>query len=836
VQEGNNKLSSGSASSVIHGSVISSYLAKAIGKGVAGLLLLSPPLVTDALHSTLDIAEHLVIWLAGRHARTEDRERYPLGRMPLLDLIGFTIGLSVTFLAFTCLCHGLGSLLVLSDLLWGLSSVVPEWIRDHVFPSHPAASPGKMALAGTVFLASGALSWAVYVVEKSLAESHGLREYVSDAEELRNDGLLELTVGAVAIVAVGVTYLLPAEFDEIYAASTGAGFLVLTYVIGRHGIRELAQNYRSLMNPGLDAAALDQLREHVNHNLPVGCSLAQSNEASLVAFVRGDDIFVSGTLKIERGAMSGSDTIIEDAKMIVEGFLSSRKNVVVQFSVESDDPAGDIQRVWRRLLTEVWNVGAVGDLAEAYFAAKRGELRRAGDLLDRVECASLSTCERQLALWIRCQDAQFLRGAQGDRARAVDSEVSSIRRAAAGDASSAMLAAWQLEVRSVSGRIAELPGDEQIRALCAEMEAVARAEGQLPAVVRAEAAFMLGLSWERRSAYDVDAATGYYRLAARLYAESGMPSEADRLWNTWGHQKTLLYELKEAVHLLERSRRIKQQKGDRVGLAFASGCLADACSRLGQFARADELYGEDLAILHEIGAMYGVVGVLVKRGEASIRRGVVSRESSWINEGVQLCREAHGRKEQNPFSRFFGLKGIAKGLLWLAAVSDSPSTRIQRLEEARRVMREMRPASDYTEAFILRLQGRLAGLQGDGRMSRSCLRSAADRFASMRRSVASRHNSLQSIVCRLEEARFKAVGRSPDPALMRAALTELTTFVAPFGGLLGEARTFIDEGVDKLETVLSRLEEDREEDSASTAQAMITMTQEADCLIAFLES
>ena len=78
--------------------VVSSYLIKATAKLTYGILLSVPPLIADGIHGIIDIFEHGVLVLAGRHARKADREKYPLDREPLIDLMGLSIFIGLFFI------------------------------------------------------------------------------------------------------------------------------------------------------------------------------------------------------------------------------------------------------------------------------------------------------------------------------------------------------------------------------------------------------------------------------------------------------------------------------------------------------------------------------------------------------------------------------------------------------------------------------------------------------------------------------------------------------------------------------------------------------------------
>ena len=186
---------------IIHISVVVSYFAKAVTKGVAGVMLGSPPLINDALHGALDIGEHGLIAWVGKHARREKESLYPLGRKPLLDIVGLVIGLGIAGLALKCLQDAVAALWAIMNSLFGLAAQLPSFILA-ILPSQELdANEGTIWLVGLIFVACATVSLVIYRIETSLARKHRLKEYLDDAMELRQDAILELATGGCFLLA-----------------------------------------------------------------------------------------------------------------------------------------------------------------------------------------------------------------------------------------------------------------------------------------------------------------------------------------------------------------------------------------------------------------------------------------------------------------------------------------------------------------------------------------------------------------------------------------------------------------------------------------------------------
>ena len=196
---------------------------------------------------------------------------------------------------------------------------------------------------------------------------------------------------------------------------------------------------------------------------------------------------------------------------------------------------------------------------------------------------------RHLAMWIRAESILRIKGAGSEEAQHILESVGTLPPDESSLPSAGILGSWALicATDATQGHPQKKPQLDRFRK-CVE-EALA-AHTEWPPLVRAECAFAVGHSWQNGPDFNVNTTKQWFRRAEELYIQSGIRSESDRLKTSWGHLLTLLYELGDAVVLLEESRAVREQKNDVTGQSFVFGCLGDAYSRLGQFDRAYQCY------------------------------------------------------------------------------------------------------------------------------------------------------------------------------------------------------------------------------------------------------
>lgn len=779
---------------IIHVAVVLSYFGKATVKAVCGFYFGSPLLINDSIHSIIDIWEHALVAVVGKQARKEAEARFPLGRKPLLDVVGFVIGLSMAGLALKCLKDGFSAALHAMDLMFGIKGLLPSWLTRLLPELTRYGTPSQLWIIGAIFIACALLSFLVYPIEYGLARKHRLKEYQDDATGLWQDAVLELATGLCVLGAWLLVIVVRASagkawsFETVTTVTTAVVLLGLCAYLFTHAVHSIAENTRNLLHPGLDDESVDLLRAHLARAIPCGCELVKEKVSDITCYTSGDVLYVTGVIRIPRSRLYASDLVMDHAQHVAASFLKGKAgDVNVRFFPAPEEwSTNDAHAQWGRLLTEIWLVKPEGVVWEYFSSLKRGELSKAAALAESgLESVGLN--ERMLRLWVLAMATLYGDGGLSPSAEVVAGRVgAALDEMPEQDARRVAFHCWDLVRAITSGRIHGQSEDGREAAALRAIEAAAESRAGVPEILRAEAEFVLGMLAERQGGYDLQLSEHRYRQALALYLSSGFPLEADRLLNTWGHQKSLLFEIEEAAYLLNLSRTMKELKGDKLGLAFTLGCLGDNHRRAGEFENAIACYLEDLRISEAFSIDHSAASVTCKLGETEVCAGFLGQDASLLNRGVERLRNLYSQNGLSDQARFFAGKGLAKGLLWKAAASGREYI-ARLLSDAEGVLVCLRPFSPYSAAHLDRLNGRLARLRGDYGNAVRLLMQAQDSFVAMTGNVKTKVSSLQAICCGIEAAMARGPqdGRAEE---LRVACEDLRRLVNSLQGLLGAAR------------------------------------------------
>lgn len=779
------------AALIIHIVVIASYAIKSSIKAVFGVFILdSIPLVIEAIHGIVDIFEHIIISIAGYFARKEPDEKFPIGRKPLLDIIGMVIGISVILLAITCF----------KNAIFGDSSNSTEYGREGI---------AKVSL---VFIICSVISWIVFFFEKRLAIKNSLREYVEDANELSHDAVLELGAGLVGAIAWSMSFIWPKMIGSIHSWLFRVMLLGIGSYLLYHGIKSFWENKKNLLNPGLDRSALSELTEHINLNLPDGCKINKT-QLPLTAFSRADQLFVFGTICIQDKLKSESLRILENAENTIQKYLSyTEKDIIVKLGLEiSCDDENKLNQETEVLSDQIWGLDNKSVLFEAFYTFRKGDIQGSYNAVKSFDLSQLSDNEKILYDWICCCKSLYIDGSGSLASTEADESLETKYNDEISKPSDVMFLVWRLLRVILSGDLYKSEFTGQIKDITDMLEDIVKEPKDLPVIIQAECAFVLGIYYERSSQYDIDKSTGYYKKAERRYLESGIISEADRLYNSWGHQRMLLYELEEAIVLLEKSLKIKKEKSEDagiIGISYTLGSLADVYCRSGLFDKAEEFYAEDIELIKKAQLDHLEPGVCLKRAESLIKKGLWQQDSESIITGVDICRHilAGSQTEKNTF---FAAKAIVKGLLWLYELAGDTAEKSEILSECSELLEKMDPFSDYTKAFKMRFKGRYLGEQGSFSQAYNCFVKSQALFVSMGRGLEFRNTAIQSIVCKLEIGKYKIRENCQQFNQLQIAIDDLRRFISPLQGLLGNVQNTLEEELRSLEKALSFLQKNK---------------------------
>ena len=785
----------------ISAAVVSSYVFKSATKLTAGVVFAIPPLIADGIHGVIDIFEHGVLVLAGRHARKADREKYPLDREPLIELLGLGIFLGLFFLGLSFFCHAIKTIFAVLvragwvnlDSLTFISKILQEI-------SIPEVSVPWLA-ASILFVCFG-ITEIVFRFQRRLANEYGLREMEADAMELRSDGWIELAM-AFGFTAGWITAIVlsaktnSAIVHNFTSLVTEIILLALSFYLMKISIPEIYNKYQNLMNVALEGEKREQLENAINNRLPKNCTLL----SPLTSFYRGEQLFVTGHIRIDRSVMVSSDMILSKVERTAKRFLSDlSQDIRVQFSPFFIWDSDSIQRDLDEVVRTAWGLSPECSASKAFYLLRKGNLAEAQKLIDKYPPDK----PQEIALTTYVSSEVFFRAeglfhAEGNQIvqkieRLIEEEDISL-------SAKIMLASWFL-IYAI-GHKNSSEGQHIILFSRNRLERLLNLNSFIPDIVHAEVSFALGYSWERFQNYDVQKTMFYYRQSEISYARSGIRSESDRLMNTWGHFETMLYSLGDAQDHLEVALDIRKLREDPLSLSFTYGCLGDLYSRLGNHEDANYYYTQDIDILKELNVVHLIPLVMGKHGKAKIRWGLTEKNPDIVFDGITLCEESGrlagiDRRE----TQFFARKGQLKGWLGLTAISDDRMTTMNYHKRSSALIESLEGKSTYEKAFLLRLKGRYFGLSGDIERATKSLNKAALHFDQMKEPNSEIDLSLQSIACRLESLRHK-IANSDQISPELGPVAELETFLDPLGGMLGEVSNHIRDLLTNIKNTLN---------------------------------
>jgi hypothetical protein len=710
--------------------------------------------------------------------------------MPLLDLLEIGIGLSVLCIALACISQAFVLGLKGMDTIWSVSDLSPGWLWDAVVGEAGSTDSSFPVGPAFIMLASWLLSIIVYRIEIALARIHSWSEYESDALELLGDSMIELTTGAgILISATCVWY-----FEEgsgirvgILNFATPVMLLYLAYYLAKHALEALSEGGHKLLNPALDDDLVSNLVTHLNRGLPEGCTLAGRADGRLKAWWRGDTTHIVGELDIVDACWASADTIVDDCVRSIETYLrvldADRRvdaRILPRHLVCSNGILSEVH-AW---LDRVAHVSPDSQVGVEFMRSRTGarEALGAGGLEYPADDVDLRT--HLVSLWVRGCSEMDLSGPASEEVIRIESLGLEARDNEQAD-TIALFDSWVL-IRQM--RLSPGLRDEDIATSMREsLEAIDQARSA-PVEIRAEACFALGFYWERCSDSDIDRSAEYYRRALALYLAGCSPSERDRLLNTWGHQRSLQFEVSASNDLLRRSEEIKRQRGDLLGLTYSIGCQADNRVREGMFAEALVLYGQNLDYLSALGSQHLVPYVKIKRAECLMRQGFLQSEAAFLSSASLSCTEVLGNARLAPSEEFFARKCLVKTALaqWLLLPKDVSGDQL--LDAAESILGQMRAVSNYENALLARLCGRHAMARGDARAAVEHLGKSADGFDALVSDAGREAGSIQSALCRFEASECEVQPTSLHNAVGTDSLEELRVLVCELAGTIGGAR------------------------------------------------
>lgn len=804
----------GNPQKIISFYVISSYAFKGMVKIVGGIALKNPPLIADGIHGFIDIIEHFALVFGGKQARKEDKINYPLNRQPLIDLMGIGIYFGVCLFGLSLIEQALGNILAVAINAGWIKVILPVWAND-LLPDITPIGGKNLILAAGIFLFCYIISTIIYKLESRIARENNLKEMEDDAAELKGDAWLEFGTAVSFFVGWVITLFLSGDqFTQVTSLVTNSVMAVILFGLGvyliKSGLPEIVDKYKNLMNKALDREKRIELEKVLNNRIPDGCELI----LPLVCYHRGEQLYVTGQIRVNRRLMASADIVVAQAENIVKKYLSDL-NVDVKplFAPISNKNEGDWDVEIEDIIINIFNVSKNRPCALAYEYLRKGRLTEAEEWLGENLPASVN--ERALTAYILAESAYV----KADKSsQELKNRADQIETVLCNDLPLSMkmvLNSWLL--------IYVVTSNPDVSAVEAQRERLCQLidyKQAIPSYALAEVYFSMGFSWERSKIYDLKKCKNYYRQAEAYYLQAGIRYEKDRFLNTWGHLETLLLLLGDAERHLLAALEIREMKKDKVGLTYTYGCLGDLYSRLGLFEEASYYYEKNLALLREMGVEHHIPSISVKLGESFIRNGLLKRDECLVLKGIELCHEGmkwnNAQAPQSTAVCFFSRKGQVKGWLGLALNTTDKLQKSKYALNAENILNDTKGNTIYEKAFEHILRGRYLGLIEDYVGAAEQLSYAADIYSNKMNYPGTEVSmNFYELGVRLEIYKMAlksktSINEDENPIEM------LTLNINNMGGMIGPLKGLLEELIDKyrmaiknnnIEEALRKIEE-----------------------------
>ena len=774
--------------------VVSSYLVKSAAKIIGGILMSIPVLVADGIHGLFDIVEHGFLVIGGYFARKQNKEKYPLDRQPLIDLLGLVVYAGLIFFGVTLIIESFKLTINSISILNWITFDIPEWVLSNENKSLEIPREFLLIASGIMFI-SYIISEIVYKFEYNTAHKHQLREMIADAKELRSDGWLELGTSLSLFFAWLITIVLTKNYEDghIHGITSLINAIILLflglYLIIFVAWVEFWEHFNNLMNKALDNSTRLKLENSISKRLPKSCKLI----TPLVCYHRGDQLFVKGHMSVGIEMMKSVDLIINNSEIITKNFFSNTDmEVITQFSpffeLRKDTISNDLNEV----LSGVFGIHLQSPVSEAYRLMKHGQLDDAINWISNNKIKDAK--EVVLSRYILAECYFRKNGAHDDKTKSSVKEIYKIAEFEQDITLVGLLLAWILIYKSTVNADSHNLQDE-IYSLMDKLNKVIESERHLPDYILAEIFFALGFGWERCIDYDLEKCRKFYHKAEYHYLKSGVRSEIDRLYNTWGHFETLTFSLGDAEIHLSVAKKIREVKNDKLGLSYTYGCLGDLYGRLGRFQDSSDYYLKDINILEELKIGYMAPPVRVKMAEQNIRQGLLNKDESLVKKGMDLCYDTE-KHLNNPF---FAFKGIVKALLGLSEICHQGYYDYR--TEAHINLDKMHATSTYHKSFLFRLKGRYCGIIGDYTEAEKLLLESKELFSNMKDPINEIHIGIQSAICDLEIYKWRLMKSNEiDGNGEKHAINQLKEYIESAGGMLLDSMGKLLEYIEQLES------------------------------------
>jgi tetratricopeptide (TPR) repeat protein len=226
-------------------------------------------------------------------------------------------------------------------------------------------------------------------------------------------------------------------------------------------------------------------------------------------------------------------------------------------------------------------------------------------------------------------------------------------------------------------------------------------EGRTSARARAKA--LDGVGWLASEQRDMDRVEAAAEEGLKLSDEAGIGGViAADFKNLLGEAASLRGDSERAAELFEESLGVHREAGDRRGIAWSLGSLANASADRGDHEQAKELYEEGLALSRGLGGALPLGAYLISLGYEYLLEGDHERATALNEEAAALYRKRGHRG---------GLQAALDNLGWAALVGGDHERARALHQESLALSREL--GDKYTASESLEGLACFAGAKGE---------------------------------------------------------------------------------------------------------------------------
>ncbi|MDQ7778924.1 MAG: tetratricopeptide repeat protein [Planctomycetota bacterium] len=195
----------------------------------------------------------------------------------------------------------------------------------------------------------------------------------------------------------------------------------------------------------------------------------------------------------------------------------------------------------------------------------------------------------------------------------------------------------------------------------------------------------------------------YYRESMRLAEELGLEGNKLRAIGNIGVAYTMLNDYQKAMECYQQQLQIAERFGDRTARALAIGNMGTVYKGQGDSQRARECFKQQLDEAEEIGDKSRKALAIGNTGDTYFQEGDYAKAKDFYEKALQIGREIGGKRYEA-----YGIGGIGTALLRMGACDEA----IEKIETALGLWRGMNCRQQLTDLLVYLAEAHLGGIAG----------------------------------------------------------------------------------------------------------------------------